>query len=159
MIAKVIFYCNLSSFTHYPFPPLQGQKTTKERKQELTDLMGQLMTQDGHGCADASCHSVSKRSSYRQTVAKVVNPVAKNDHPRHGRHGARDCVTVGVSVPMSMTVTVSVRVAEGRDCFIHVRVQWRVRLTLSFVTLVEQHFMRGISVAFQSCWNKMTKCE
>lgn len=56
----------------------------------LTQLVGELLTQDGHGGADALEHGGGERGADGQAVDEVVQAVAQRDHP-----GQRANVRVG----------------------------------------------------------------
>lgn len=124
----------------------------------LTDLMRQLMTKDRNRRAHSASHAAGKRCPNGQTVTEIVDPVTKYHHPGHCSHRAWDHVTVGMSVTMTMAVTLAVGVPQCRERAVMVIVVqgWLYRAE-TFVPLMKQGVMGGISIAFQSCWKAQVK--
>ena len=82
-----------------------------EEHREVSDLVGQLVTQNGEGCREAAHVAISEGGAYRQPIRQVVDSIAKDDHP--GDTG--DVLWSGVGVAVGVTVAVVQHLVLGDD--------------------------------------------
>lgn len=68
-----------------------------------TDLVRQFVTEHRYGGADAARHGGGECRADGQPVTEVVDPVPKDDHPRHRRHVLGDPLAVGMRVAVGAT--------------------------------------------------------
>lgn len=71
--------------------------------------MRKLVAEDSDGSAEAPRDAADECSTYRQTVAEVMDAVSKDYHPRNGRHGARHLVAVVMRVTMVTVIVLAFR--------------------------------------------------